>query len=301
MRSTKIALGTWGFSGEQMINNVPLGWPSLAESAKKSVVLSALEAGIQVVDTSDFYGLGQVETFIGRVLTQFGDRNTQIMTKGGKRPSIDRNGRLKHDFSAEAIRSSIDNSLRRLGVERIAVYQLHGPPTSASEDQELIRILEKAKTSGKIGSIGVSCGSSFKNVELWATADWVDSLQYPFLPWLDDKLPELGTKHRIGRSIFQHGFLLGKGRMANGHDHRSTKTHLLSCEHVDAFWNEIAPEANFGERAQLLLSYVLGAGVLDTVIVGATSKEQINQLALTKPLRSTEVAQIKAAAQHHFR
>ena len=131
------------------------GGRSASEAAK--LVHAALEAGITFLDTADIYGFdgaagfGDAEALLGDVLTaepSLRDRMV-LATKGGILPP------LPYDQSADYLRKAIDNSLSRLKVDVIDLWQIHRPDILA-HPQETARILDDAVASGKIRALGVS-------------------------------------------------------------------------------------------------------------------------------------------------
>jgi predicted oxidoreductase len=141
-----IAWGMWRFAE---------GGRSAADAAK--LVHAALEAGITLLDTADIYGFdgqggfGDAEALLGEVLageTGLRDRIV-IATKGGIRPP------LPYDQSARYLAQAIDDSLRRLRVDRVDLWQVHRPDI-LTHPQEVARALEDAVAAGKVRALGVS-------------------------------------------------------------------------------------------------------------------------------------------------
>ena len=131
------------------------GGRTASEAAK--LVHAALDAGITFLDTADIYGFdgaagfGDAEALLGDVLTaepSLRDRMV-LATKGGILPP------LPYDQSADYLRKAIDNSLSRLKVDVIDLWQIHRPDILA-HPQETARILDDAVASGKIRALGVS-------------------------------------------------------------------------------------------------------------------------------------------------
>jgi predicted oxidoreductase len=126
-----------------------------ADAAK--LVHAALDAGITFLDTADIYGFdgaggfGDAELLLGEVLVaEPGLRNRIVLaTKGGIMPP------LPYDQSAAYLTKAIDDSLRRLRVDRLDLWQIHRPDILA-HPQEVARVLDDAVASGKIRTLGVS-------------------------------------------------------------------------------------------------------------------------------------------------
>ena len=122
-----------------------------------ALVHAALNAGITFLDTADIYGFdgqggfGDAEALLGEVIAADpGLRDRMVLaTKGGILPP------LPYDQGADYLRKAIDDSLRRLKVDMVDLWQIHRPDILA-HPQETARVLDDAVSSGKIRSIGVS-------------------------------------------------------------------------------------------------------------------------------------------------
>jgi aryl-alcohol dehydrogenase-like predicted oxidoreductase len=124
------------------------GW-RLDREATRSVVAAALDAGVNFFDTADMYGGTQSEEYLGEAL---GARRGQavIATKFGWRIDDQRHG-AKPDYVLRAA----EDSLRRLGTDRIDLYQLHRPDPETPIEQTL-DALDELVRSGKVREIGCS-------------------------------------------------------------------------------------------------------------------------------------------------
>ena len=128
---------------------------SMAQAAK--LVHAALDAGITFLDTADIYGFdgtsgfGDAEVLLGEVLSaEPGLRDRMVLaTKGGILPP------LPYDQSATYLNKAIDESLRRLKVDSVDLWQIHRPDILA-HPQEVARVLDDAVASGKVKTLGVS-------------------------------------------------------------------------------------------------------------------------------------------------
>jgi predicted oxidoreductase len=128
---------------------------TVAEAAR--LVHAALDAGITFLDTADIYGFdgnggfGDAEALLGEVLAADPSLRGRMVlaTKGGILPP------LPYDQSADYLREAIDDSLRRLQVDSVELWQIHRPDILA-HPQEVARVLDDAVASGKIKSLGVS-------------------------------------------------------------------------------------------------------------------------------------------------
>ena len=134
------------------------------ESGAKVVVDAALDAGINLFDTADIYGGTLSEEFLGRALGSRRD-DALIATKFGGPIDDARKG----GASASYIQRACDDSLKRLGTDRIDLYQLHFPDTATALD-ETLGALDALVRAGKVREIGCSNFSAEMLAEAEATS-----------------------------------------------------------------------------------------------------------------------------------
>jgi predicted oxidoreductase len=150
--------------GASDIEVSPIAWGMwrLAENGRTAadaakLVHAALDSGITFLDTADIYGFdgaggfGDAEVLLGEVLAaQPGLRDRMVLaTKGGILPP------LPYDQSADYLNKAIDDSLRRLQVDSVDLWQIHRPDILA-HPQEVARVLDDAVASGKVKTLGIS-------------------------------------------------------------------------------------------------------------------------------------------------
>lgn len=177
LRITTVGLGTWALGG----GGWAYGWGPQDDTDSLAGMRRALELGVNWIETAAVYGLGRCEELVGRLLRELtpADR-PYIFTKCGL--VWDEHDPMKSPrkvLRPESIRAECEASLRRLGIERIDLYQFHWPDKTGTpvEDSwgEMGRLLEE----GKIRAAGVA---NF-DVELLRRCEkirHVDSLQPPF-------------------------------------------------------------------------------------------------------------------------
>ncbi len=151
IKVSEIGFGAWGIGGN---NNGAVAYGPVDATEAREALLSAVDAGVTLFDTADFYGFGHSESIIGETLKPH--RNRLIFaTKCGM---LDAAG--TQDFSPAYMRQAIDASLRRLQTDYIDLYQLHSPPIDVvTRGGEILATLESLKQSGKIRSYGISVRS----------------------------------------------------------------------------------------------------------------------------------------------
>jgi aryl-alcohol dehydrogenase-like predicted oxidoreductase len=154
LNPTRVALGTWAIGGWM--------WGGSDDADSIRTIKSALDRGINIIDTAPVYGFGHSEEIVGQALAESGQRqNVIIATK----VALDwKNGKPFRNASKARITKEIEDSLRRLRTDVIDIYQVHWPDpnTPIAETAEALDALYKA---GKIRAIGVS---NFNNAQMEA-------------------------------------------------------------------------------------------------------------------------------------
>jgi aryl-alcohol dehydrogenase-like predicted oxidoreductase len=166
--ASRIGLGTWAIGG----------WMWGGTSAKEAVqtIQSAVDQGINLIDTAPVYGFGRSEELVGRALMTDGRRaRTIIATKVGVEWV---NGRIYRNSSAERIREEVESSLRRLRTDYIDLYQAHWPDPSVPVE-DTAAVLGRLLTEGKIRAIGVS-NFSVEQIQRFRTVAPLHTVQPPF-------------------------------------------------------------------------------------------------------------------------
>jgi aryl-alcohol dehydrogenase-like predicted oxidoreductase len=202
MTITTVGFGAWAIGG----GGWAYGWGPQDDEASIRAIHHAVSRGINWVDTAAIYGLGHSEEVVGRAVRELpeGER-PYVFTKCGMIPDLERPYEEPlRNLQPESIRRECEASLRRLGVERIDLYQFHWPDETGTPIEEswgeMVRLVEE----GKVRAGGVS---NF-TVELLERAErisHVDSLQPPFslirrdaaadvIPWC--------AEHRTGVIVY---------------------------------------------------------------------------------------------------
>lgn len=148
---TPVGFGAWAIGGAGW----QFGWGMQEDDDSIAAIHRALEAGVNWIDTAAVYGLGHSEEVVARALKSWSGTKPYIFTKCGMR--WDAEGNVRKILHADSLSLEIENSLRRLGVETIDLYQIHWPPEPDSEElEEGWSILAELKRQGKVRWIGVS-------------------------------------------------------------------------------------------------------------------------------------------------
>ena len=259
----------------------------LDAEATARVVHAALDAGVAFLDTADVYGGTHSEEFLGRALAGRRDQ-VVIATKFGSHLDERRPG----GASPEYIRQAVEDSLRRLGTDRIDLYQLHRPDPSTPIADTLAALNELVR-AGKVREIGCSNFSvpQLREAEAavppggkgFASVQNEYSLMHPepetagvleecaraglaFLPYFPLASGLLTGKYRKGQPV-PAGTRLSEGGYFAG---TLTDENLERVEGLIAF-----AEARGHTILELAISWLLSRPVVASVIAGATRPEQI--------------------------
>jgi aryl-alcohol dehydrogenase-like predicted oxidoreductase len=149
LQITPIGFGAWAIGG----GNWEYGWGSQDDDDSIAAIRKALDLGINWIDTAAVYGLGRSEEVVARAVSGMSEKPL-IFTKC----SIiwdDSTRQITHTLKADSIRREVEDSLRRLQVEAIDLYQIHWPDPD-EEIEEGWQVLAELKQAGKVRHIGVS-------------------------------------------------------------------------------------------------------------------------------------------------
>jgi aryl-alcohol dehydrogenase-like predicted oxidoreductase len=281
---TEIGLGTW---------NVGPSWDEVTDEQAKDAIATALDDGVNVVDTAEVYGDGRAERLIHEVLDDRDpDRKVYVPTKAAP----DEDG----GHSEEGLRSSVEGSLDRLGIDSLDLVQLHCPETEAFYDPTNFRVLEDLKEEGLIDHAGVSV-EKVEEADKAIEHDVVESVQIIFNPFRQrpaERFFERAANEDIGIIV---RVPLASGLLADAfegpedfgeHDHRRTAAE----EGVEAGVGRKGGETFAGvpfedglaavddlrpfvpddaTMAQFTLRWVLDHDAVSTVIPGSTTPDHV--------------------------
>ena len=140
---SEIALGTWQVGGK---------WgSSFNDKSADELLNTAIDKGINFIDTADVYENGLSETAVGRVIRSRSER-IYVATKCGRQI----NPHVNEGYQPKVLQKYVEDSLKRLQLDTIDLIQLHCPPTEVYYRPEIFELFEKLKKEGKIQNLGVS-------------------------------------------------------------------------------------------------------------------------------------------------
>ena len=177
LQITTVGFGAWAIGG----GGWAFSWGPQDDEVSIATMRHALDLGINWIDTAAVYGLGHSEEVVGKLLRELpASERPLIFTKCGLTWDTDNPmQQAKRILKPETIRRECEASLRRLGVERIDLYQFHWPDESGTPIEEswsaMVRLIEE----GKIRAAGVS-NFNVGLLEKCEAIRHVDSLQPPF-------------------------------------------------------------------------------------------------------------------------
>jgi aryl-alcohol dehydrogenase-like predicted oxidoreductase len=212
MDITRVGFGAWAIGG----GGWSLGWGTQDDDESVQSIRYAVESGINWLDTAPVYGRGHSEEVVGRALRELSDADRPlIFTKCGLIVDpADPDKGPSNVMAADSVRREVDASLRRLGVERIDLYQVHWPPEDGTHLEEYWGTMLELKQAGKVRAVGLS-NHDRKHLEVAERIGHVDTLQPPFSmihrEIADDILPWC-AEHETGVLVYspmQSGLLTG--------------------------------------------------------------------------------------------
>ena len=148
---TPVGYGAWAIGG----SGWQFAWGSQDDNDSIAAIHRSLELGVNWIDTAAVYGLGHSEEVVALALKTWSGPRPYVFTKGGLR--WDSKGNVNKVLRSDSIQREVENSLRRLSVEVIDLYQIHWPPDpDSAELEEGWSTLASLQRQGKVRWIGVS-------------------------------------------------------------------------------------------------------------------------------------------------
>lgn len=280
IESTRIALGTWAIGGWM--------WGGTQERESIETILTALDKGINIIDTAPVYGFGKSEEIVGKAINEYGKREDIIIaTKVGLEWTNDQ--KIYRNSTKSRIIKEVDDSLRRLQTDYIDIYQVHWPDIN-TPFQETAEAMSELLAKGKIKAIGVS-NYSPKQMEEFQKYSPLHSNQPPYNLFErqieDDILPyckqnDIAT---LAYGALCRGMLSGKMRKDRKFEGDDLRKHdpkfkaprfdqyLDAVDELDRFAQE-----NYGKSVlELAVRWILDSGV-EIALWGARKPSQVEKV-----------------------
>lgn len=307
-----LTLGTGTFGGTHGFE----GWGHTDVTEATRMVDMCLDPGLNMFDTADMYSRGLAEEILGKAIA--GKRNKLLISTKGTFPMAD-NDRNAMGASRFHLIEACEASLKRLGTDHIDLYYIHGFD-ARTPVEETLRALDDLVTSGKVRYIGCSNFSGWHLMKSLAVSDkygWhrytAHQVYYSLLnrdfEW---ELMPLGVDQHVGTIIWSPlaaGRLGGKyrrnapipadGRVAKGG--APVRDKEISYERLYAIMDvldDIAKETG-KTVAQISLNWLLQRPTVCSLVIGASSEEQLKQnlAAVEWKLTEEQIKRLDAASQ----
>ncbi len=288
MDITRVGFGAWAVGG----GGWKFGWGNQDDVDSVKAIHAAVERGINWVDTAPVYGLGRSEEVVGHAVAQLPEADRPLVfTKCGLTFDKDRPDDGPFNVLAPtSIRKELEDSLRRLQLERIDLYQVHWPPEDGTSLDDYWAELVALRDEGKVRAIGMS-NHDVAALEQAEGIGHVDSLQPPFslihrgaggdlIPWC--------AQHGTGVIVYspmQSGLLTGamtaeRAAALPGDDWRRTHEDFTG-DNLDRNLALAAALTPVAERhgvsvAAVAVAWTLAWPGVTGAIVGARTTEQVD-------------------------
>jgi len=297
-----VGFGAWAAGGPWKV-----GWGPQSDDDSIAAIRRSLELGCNWIDTAAIYGLGHSEAVVGRALEGLDRASVIVATKCGRVP--DETGTPHSDLRPEGIRQQLEDSLRRLNMEYVDLFQIHWPDNETGTPlEESWATMAALQAEGKIRYLGVS---NF-NTEQLAKCEAVhpiDSLQPPYsllrreieadvLPWC--------LEHGVGVIVYspmQAGLLSGTFRVERvAEDDWRRRNPFFQEPQLSRNLGIVERLRLIAERhgktvGQLAIAWTIAQPGVTAAIVGARRPEQVDQNAgaMGWSLTEAELGEIEAA------
>jgi aryl-alcohol dehydrogenase-like predicted oxidoreductase len=299
---TPLCIGTWAW-GDKVFWNYGSDY---GEEQLEEAFTAALETGINFFDTAEIYGLGLSENFLGKFMEKT-EQKVQIATKFGPAP---------WRFTGESVRDALTESLKRLKVEKIALYQVHWPFAFLMSQETLMNALADEVKRGRIQAVGVSNYSAQQMREAHEILAKrgvplaVNQVRYSLLARQIESNGISHTARELGVTLLAYsplaqGLLTGKYSAENAKTPSGARSinPQFSKEGLQKIQPVISLLRQFGEKrdrtpAQVALNWLIAQGNV-IPIPGAKTAQQVKQNAgaLGWRLTDDEIAQLEQVSR----
>src|SRR6266850_3125317 len=307
LRITPVGFGSWAIGG----SGWQFAWGNQDDNDSVAAIHRALELGVNWIDTAAVYGLGHSEEVVAQALASWSGPRPYVFTKCGLR--WDAQGQTHRVLTSASIRRECEDSLRRLKVDAIDLYQIHWPVSDSRELEAGWSTMARLQREGKVRWIGAS---NFNVAQLKRAQEIapITSLQprYSLVhPEVEQEILPFCEHEGIGVIVYSpmaSGLLTGamtRERIANlpPDDWRKhnpdfndprLSTHLRLVERLQALGNHhnCSPGA-------VAIAWTLRHPAVTAAIVGARKPEQIDGVitAAATHLTQSDLKKIEAVAE----
>lgn len=287
IKVSELCLGTMTFGG----SNTGI-WSNIGKLEQQEVdeiIKRSIDAGINFIDTANVYSQGLSEELTGKAIRNLGLKRDELVIATKVRGKM---GEGPNDIglSRKHIMQQVNESLKRLNIDYIDLYQIHGYD-ALTPIEETIRAMDDLVRSGKVRYIGASNVTAWQLMKALAFSQYNNLAKFVSLQAyytiagrdLERELVPLLLDQKVGLMVWSPlagGFLSGKySRNKNPEDARRTKFDFPPVNKEKAFdiidvMEPIAQSKNISV-AQVALAWLLHQHVVTTVIIGAKKMEQL--------------------------
>jgi aryl-alcohol dehydrogenase-like predicted oxidoreductase len=283
MDITRVGFGAWAVGGSWR-----WGWGAQDDDESIAAIRRAVELGVNWVDTAPVYGWGHSEDVVRRALEPFSEPDRPyVFTKTGPHRLEDGESYMRGD--AATLRQETEASLRRLGVERLDLLQVHWPPDDSTAIEDYWTTLVALREEGKVAHIGLS-NHDVTQLDQAEAIEHVETLQPPFsaiergaaadvIPWC--------ASHETGVIVYspmQAGLLTGsftRARLSTLDEsdwRRSDDEFTVNLDRNLALADALRPVAakHATTVAATAIAWTLAWPGVTAAIVGARRPEQVD-------------------------
>jgi aryl-alcohol dehydrogenase-like predicted oxidoreductase len=304
---TPTGFGAWAIGG----SGWEFAWGGQDDRDSIAAIHRALELGVNWIDTAAAYGLGHSEEVVARALQSWSGPRPHVFTKCGLKG--DKYGKVRRTLTSVSIRRECEESLRRLRVDAIDLYQIHWPVPDSNELAEGWATMAQLQREGKVRWIGVS-NFDVKQMRFVQQIAPITSLQPPY-----------SLIHReIEQEILPWCMAQGIGVIVYSPMASGLLTGAMTRERTAALpaddWRSRDPEFReprlsgnleliqrlraVGERhrrlpGQVAIAWALRHPAVTGAIVGARSPKQVEEIMAAPELRLTdqEIREVEGAGK----
>ena len=297
---TPIGFGAWAIGGAGW----EFGWGEQDDKQSVAAIHRALELGINWIDTAAVYGMGHSEKVVALALRSWSGPRPYVFTKGGLR--WDEQGYVHRSLNSASIRQECEDSLRRLNVDVIDLYQIHWP---TEELEEGWTAMARLQTEGKVRRIGVS-NFSVEEMRRAQEIAPITSLQPPYSlvhREIEQKILPYCRSEKLGVIVYSpmaSGLLTGAMTRERADALPSSDWRSRDAEFQEPRLSKnlalVERLREIGERhgrppGQIAIAWTLRNPVVSGAIVGARNAKQVegNVGAADLSLTDEEIAEIE--------
>lgn len=291
LNAFKIGLGA-GPVGNQIM------YPNVTDETGKQIVNTALDQGINFIDTAFLYGLGRSEELIGEIIKERGGRDRLVISTKASPDIKFVDGVMEVDNNRPALRQAVEDSLARLQTDYLDLYFLHYPNTKTPL-AEVANTLAELKQEGKIKAVGVS-NVTFDQLLEFNADGHLDILQVQYSLLVREAEMQIIPYCLDNQISIIPFYPLAAGLLAGKYTKNDTFNDMSRLNnplfHGEAFLanlNRVERLKTFAlnkgvETAQVALAWLLTRPGVDVIIPGAKRPDQIENNIRSLDVRLSE-------------